>query len=129
MSARRGFTLVELLVVVLIIGVLAAIAVPKYRGAKEKSYFAMMKSDLRNLATAQESYFQAYSTYYDGPIPVASVPLSPSTGVTVTLSDVTQTGWAAVATHSAIPGKQCAVYFGTAAPVAPATAEGQSACQ
>jgi len=129
MPTRRGFTIIELLVVMLIIGILAAIAVPKYRGAKEKSYFATLRSDLRNLATAQESYFQAANTYYDGAIPDPALGLAPSSGVTITLSGVSQSGWAAVATHAAVPGKQCAVYFGTAAPVAPATVEGQSACQ
>src|ERR671928_2244678 len=54
---RKGFTLIELLIVVVIIGILAAIAIPKFANTKEKAYMAAMKSDLRNLATAEEAYF------------------------------------------------------------------------
>ena len=54
---RKGFTLIELLIVVVIIGILAAIAIPKFANTKEKAYIASMKSDLRNLVTAEESYF------------------------------------------------------------------------
>ena len=45
---RRAFTLIELLIVVVIIGILAAIAIPKFSNTKEKAYVAQMKSDLRN---------------------------------------------------------------------------------
>ena len=55
MQNRKGFTLIELLIVVVIIGILAAIAIPKFASTKEKAYLASMKSDLRNLATAQEA--------------------------------------------------------------------------
>ena len=51
----KGFTLIELLIVVAIIGILAAIAIPKFVNTKEKTYVAQMKSDLRNLATAEEA--------------------------------------------------------------------------
>ena len=57
MSNKKGFTLIELLIVVVIIGILAAIAIPKFANTKEKAYVASMKSDLRNLITAQEAYF------------------------------------------------------------------------
>src|SRR2546427_10561263 len=54
---RKGFTLIELLIVGVIIGILAAIAIPKFANTKEKAYLASMKSDLRNLVTAEEAYF------------------------------------------------------------------------
>ena len=63
---RRGFTLIELLIVVVIIGLLAAIAIPKFANTKEKAVVASMRSDLRNLATAQESYWVENRTYYGG---------------------------------------------------------------
>ena len=53
---RKGFTLIELLIVVVIIGILAAIAIPKFANTKQQAYLATLKSDLRNLVTAEEAY-------------------------------------------------------------------------
>jgi len=55
-TSRNGFTLIELLIVVVIIGLLATIAIPKFANTKEKAYIGAMKSDLRNLATAEEAF-------------------------------------------------------------------------
>src|SRR3989475_5448417 len=60
---RKGFTLIELLIVVVIIGILAAIAIPKFANTKAKAYIASMKSDLRNLVTAEEAYLDRSSTH------------------------------------------------------------------
>ena len=66
LQSEAGFTLIELLVVVAIIGILAAIAIPQFAAYRKRGHEAQVKSDLRNAAVAQESYFAQNSTYMSG---------------------------------------------------------------
>ncbi len=126
-GSRAGFTLIEVLIVVVLIGILATVAVPKYAATKEKSYIATMKSDLRNVRDAQERYFYHKATYYDGPVPHADLDFEPSKEVSITFESVSSSGWAATSSYTGI-SQTCAVFYGTAAPPAPAVDEGVPAC-
>lgn len=66
MAAREkeeGFTLIELLVVIIIIGILAAIAIPVFLNQRSKGWDSAVKADLRNAATAQETWLTDKGTY------------------------------------------------------------------
>ena len=70
---RKGFTLVELLVVVAIIGILAAIAVPKFSSASESARGAKIQADLRTIDSAIQIYYASAGAY-----PAAIATLVPS---------------------------------------------------
>src|SRR6266567_4370471 len=106
---RKGFTLIELLIVVVIIGILAAIAIPKFANTKAKAYIASMKSDLRNLVTAEEAYF-ADSVKYTATTACTTPPTAGAVNFCVTT-----------------PLVKCAIFINTAV-LAPAVTEGAPAC-
>ena len=123
---RSGFTLIELLVVTVIVGLLASIAGPRFANTKGKAYAASLRGDLHNLSTVQEEHFIEAHTYTPS---LRTLEFVPSPSVKLTIVEATATGWSAQATHQAAAPILCAIFYGDAAPVAPATVEGTVACR
>jgi type II secretion system protein G len=123
MLNRKGFTLIELLIVIVIIGILAAIAIPKFATTKEKAYLTAMKSDLRNLATAEEAYFSDWIAYTTT---AANMSYTVTTGVTGLNITTTADGWNATVAHN-LTTKTCGIFIGSTS-TAPANKEGEPKC-
>lgn len=135
MSSRRdAFTLIELLIVVVIIGILAAIAIPKFASSKQKAYVTSMRADLRNLETAEEAYFFDNMTYVDPNTLITNASYHMSAGNSVFASTVMANGWTVSVTNSYVPATAtphvCAVWVGGATkPFAADSVEGSPGCQ
>jgi prepilin-type N-terminal cleavage/methylation domain-containing protein len=124
---RKGFTLIELLIVVVIIGILAAIAIPKFANTKSKAYVTAMKSDLRNLVTAEEAFFSDSSKYTAA---MTDLKFQSSTGVSVPVIGTGSGYWSATVTHTQIPSPYaCGIAINTTNPVVAAAAEGEPSCK
>ena len=124
MRSTDGFTLIELLIVVVIIGILAAVAIPQYANTKEKAYVAAMKSDLRNLASAQESYFVNQLSYTTS---LTSLEFNNSPSVSIVVPTGGVSSWRATATHVGVADVTCELYYGNTSG-STATEEGLVAC-
>ena len=121
----RGFTLIELLMVIVTIGILVTVLIPRWAAARDRASVAAMTSDLRNLATAEEAYFDEYSQYSSSTDSLSLY--SPSSGTSVNIVEAGAGGWSASAS-STWTLRQCYVFYGNAVPVGPATLEGLITC-
>ncbi|MFW6147396.1 MAG: type IV pilin protein [Thermodesulfobacteriota bacterium] len=101
MKDQKGFTLIELMIVIAIIGILAAIAIPQFSAYRTRSYNSAAQSDLRNAATAQEAYYVDEQTYCGttGTLIGATYGLYLSENVVFDISSATTTDYVMTAHH------------------------------
>lgn len=119
---HQGFTVIELVIVMAIIGLLAGIAIPRLSNTKERAQLAAMKSDLRNLVTIEENYFLENMRYTADP----GSAFAASLGNRMPTITLTNDGWTALIT-SPNTAQTCAVFIGSTR-LAPAETEGAPAC-
>lgn len=105
---RKGFTLIEVVITAVVIGILAAVAVPRLSASKDKAYIAAMKADLHTIAILEEQYAADNHGQYFSGTATSDTPLNgftPSKGVTMTLTAFNILGsqlasWTATVKHS-----------------------------
>ena len=121
---------------VVIIGILAAITIPKFANTKEKAVKSSLLSDLRNLMTAQEAFFadsSHYATTYGTTIATGQVNFAPSPRNTLAINSASNaSGWAATISNPGYSLGSCGVFLGStfsgSGTPAAATQEGVPIC-
>jgi len=118
---------VDALLLLVVVALLLAVGVPELTAARRRSAQSALRSDLRRLASAQESYFYDHRVYAADPLDLQATGFRPSAGVRIGVHEATQTGWSASASHPDTPDR-CFLFLRSAAPVGTATKPGEMHC-
>ena len=105
----EGFTLIELLVVIIIIGILAAIAIPVFLNQRRKGVDASLKSDLKTVALAMETYYADKQAYPSEGSPTAGATAAEfaANGQTIKLTPGNTVGIYTALPFQVLPGTYC----------------------
>jgi len=88
-EGQKGFTLIELMIVIAIIGILAAIAIPQFIQYRKRGYVAAINSDIKNAYTASVAYLVDHNALATGDGDIKSGGYVPTSGVTSTVTAFT----------------------------------------
>lgn len=124
-TSTRGFTLIELMIVVTVIGVLVGFAIVPTGSVKSKAFVTTMRADLKSISIAQELFYDDARTYTAN---MSDLSYTGSAGVQITLQS-NGNGWTAQATHPQARNRECAIYVGPITPLAPASKHGLIECK
>jgi prepilin-type N-terminal cleavage/methylation domain-containing protein len=123
----KGFTIIELLIVMVVIGILVALLGPSWKNTVGKANTSALRHDLHNLVIAEEQYFYETQSYTND---INVLKYVNTKNVVVTFTAATAGGWAATATHAQANPIICGVFVGNVPkPLGATVSDGQIGCQ
>jgi len=108
-ATRKGFTLIEVLVVLVVLAILSGIAIAKFVSTKDSAYVASMKADLRNFALYEQNYLMdSQGSYFSGNGAAEGFVPTPGVTIAATTDAGPPPSWHAIASHDKT-AKTCSI--------------------